>query len=124
MTLVGKDIFGHELLKDPLDHSTTYYLKLKGEDRTRNLCTLRDGKVVIPRKRAIHEMRILKAYGLSKLLVEDLPDKTLVSFRDEFGIYDIPKEELLKKGEVWSSSNPNYEEQMFIKLNTLEEFRS
>lgn len=123
MELVGTDVFGHELLKEEGEKSSTYYIKLRNEDRKRNICTLRDGVVVIPRKRAIHEMRILKAYGLSKLLIEDLPKATIVSVRDENGTYNIPKEDLLKSGVEWASTNPNYEEQLFIKLNTLEKFK-
>lgn len=121
---VGKDVFGHELLKDVSDNDTIYYLKLNNEDRTRNICTLRDGMVVIPRKRTVHEFRLLQAYGLSKLMLEDLPEKTIVSIRDESGVYNIPKEEVLRNSIIWSSSNPNFEEQLFIKLDKLEGFKS
>lgn len=120
MILVGTDEHGHSVYKQVSSTATVYYIKLGQEGQARNVGTLRDGRIIIPKKRKFHLMRKNNSYGISKVILNDLADGSIVSFRDEHGKYDISKEDYIKQGTSMETGNMNFEEQTFINLDILE----
>lgn len=118
------DDYGNLLILRKNSKRVLISLKLVSEEITRRIGTLNKAQrtLTIKRKRGKHLFRKANAYGFNHRLLETSKLIDYIRLEDETSEWKIPREEILKKGSFLYFQKQGFEKQIFLSLDSMQEF--
>lgn len=111
---------------DQLMMVRSIWIHLSSENKSRNIGVLyvKDRVLKIKRNRARHLFKKNNSYGLNEHIIRTaiLFDHILID--DDYGVYRIPREEIIDKGTYLDFKQIGFEKQIFLSLEIIEQYRT
>jgi hypothetical protein len=103
----------------------TIHIKVNGDNRLRKIGTVIPGKriLVINRLRSKHEFKKAASYGFNYYVLKNIEGFDTIKLCDEYGIYNIPVEDILAKSLFLHFKKTGFERQIFMKISDINKYR-
>jgi hypothetical protein len=121
---VVNDGMGNEIIVIHNNNLLTLSLKLSGEKSSRELgfIDMRNRKLHVKRKREKHLFKKNSSYGFNHKLLNDAKHFDTIVLQDEYLMWEIPREFILKNGSFLHFKSDGFERQIFIPLEKIKQF--
>lgn len=115
------DEYGHRLYVEKLN----YYLKLTTESKPRLIAKKITGKneFFTTRVYSKHYMRIMGGYGFCDKFIQEMPDNSYLTIKDEDGKYRIPIADIKNNLKYGKKVHEGFEKQAFMDMDFIKSFK-
>ena len=115
------DRFGNSITVE----DNVIHIKVEGDQRKRKIGTVypEQRMLVVERVRARHEFRKAQAYGFNWYILQHAKNFDMVKLCDDYGIYIIPRTDILENGSFLHFKKSGFERQIFMKISEIYKYQ-